>query len=284
MDLYLAGLGSSKRMMKYVLEFNEGKPFEEQIGIMCTFAQPNLFHKAVQAGFKKIFLDSGAFTVFNSGGEVDIDELIFFIKKNQENIYQYISLDVISDKVGFESMRNWDYMREQGLEPIPVYHAGEEWSVLEHYCEYSNYICVGGMAGVSSNWMTWVDFLQAAFLQFPDHKFHALGVNDPQLAKRFPFYSVDALSWRSGSRFGQVITPWGRWWISGRNKKSSSPDDLDKMGILDWLEEKGIPYPIPEGYDFNLLDELNIRTLYDEIVKFHHEEGHWQVPYTISIF
>jgi hypothetical protein len=175
-------------------------------------------------------------------------------------------------------------MRSKGLNPIPVYHAGEDWKVLEHYCEHSDYICVGGMAGVSSNWMTWVDFLSAAFLQFPDHKFHGLGVNDPQLAKRFPFYSIDALTWRSGSRFGQVITPWGRWWISGRNKKSSNYEQLYEVGIIDWLEKKGIPYPLPDGYDFNLLDELNIQTLYDELVQFRKNEGTFDVPFSLPIY
>ncbi|RJQ27292.1 hypothetical protein C4577_01620 [Candidatus Parcubacteria bacterium] len=284
MDLYLAGLASTERMMDFVLDFNSKLPEEKQIGVMCTFAQKKGVDKVIKKGFKKIFVDSGAFTVFNSGGIVDIDELASFIKEREEYISYYISLDVIADKEGFQSLKNWYYLKEKGLNPIPVFHAGEEQEVMQQYAEHCNYICLGGMAGVSQNWKSWIPFLTKTFQKYPNHQFHAMGVNDPKLAQRFPWKSCDALSWRSGSRFGQIITPWGRWWISERNAKSISPYDAEAIGFPDWMREHGIPYPLPEGYDFNLLDQKNIEVLHELIVEYHATKFEYANVFPLSLF
>lgn len=263
MDLYLAGLPASNPLMDYVMEFNKDK--ENKIGVMATFAQPRLFLKAVKKGFEKIMLDSGAYTVFNSGGTIDIDKLCDFIIENRADIKHAISLDVIGDE-GWDSVKNWEYMqKERETEVLPVFHVQEDWAILDYYCERADYVAIGGMAGVISSQTKQAYFMEKIFTRHPGIKFHGLGVNDPFLVQRFPFYSVDALTWRNGSRFGQIITEHGRWNLG----RIADWLDVEISGMKDWLTKHGLTYPFPEGFNYVELDKINIHTLYELMVEYY---------------
>lgn len=61
-----------------------------------------------------------------------------FIRENSWAIDHYINLDVIPE--GETSYRNYKFMKENGLNPIPVYHTSSPIKYSDYYKNDSNYI------------------------------------------------------------------------------------------------------------------------------------------------
>lgn len=146
----------------------------------------------------QILMDSGAFTFGskisqydNAAYDAKLYEYIKFIKRYKGRIDHYICLDHIwsVDK----SIEYYDIMRSEGLDPIPVYHLGEPYEILEYYAENSTYIAIALRGAKQAHQYA---TLQKIFTDFPTHKFHALAVNGlTKIFLDFPFYSCDSSSW-----------------------------------------------------------------------------------------
>lgn len=172
----------------------------------------------------RFFLDSGAFSAWSKGAVIDIDEYCEFIRANIEYLDVYACLDVIPgapgrqatnkerDEAAAASWENYLYMKAQGLDPLPVYHYGEEvkWleNMLEHKCEY---IGVGGLVGIPSEQRRlWLD---RVFTRITDSagqpilKTHGFGMTSLPLIFRYPWYSVDSTSWLKASMSGMIYLP-----------------------------------------------------------------------------
>ena len=103
-----------------------------------------------------ILLDSGAFSAFNLGERIDLDDYVGFVKANKGLIYRCINLDVIPGNFGNREWRpeaieaaaaasyaNQQKMKEAGLNPIPVFHQDENFRWLEKYlADDEDYICL----------------------------------------------------------------------------------------------------------------------------------------------
>ena len=112
--------------------------------ILISYAVKNIIvRKKVQNKFDDIFLDSGAFTSYNTGKIIDINEYIDFIKKYK--FKTYAGLDVIGkDK---ESFDNYQHMYSNNLkDTIPTFHFGGNFEYLHLYLKQSNYVALGGVA------------------------------------------------------------------------------------------------------------------------------------------
>ena len=172
----------------------------------------------------RFFLDSGAFSAWSRGTQIDLDEYCEFIRANIEHLDVYASLDVIPGKPGSpattkqrdaaaeESWQNYLYMVSQGLDPLPVYHFGEDFRfmqrMLDHGCEY---IGIGGLVGVPSaqrrNWLDMV-FTKITDAQgFPLVKTHGFGMTAVPLIFRYPWYSIDSTTWIKITASGSVYLP-----------------------------------------------------------------------------
>ncbi len=152
----------------------------------------------------ELFGDSGAFTVFKKGGTIDVKDYGNWIKQWKHRLGAYANLDVINSA----EMSNENLMRLQdmGLEPLPVYHAGEPadffYSMLESY----NYICFGGIAyrnyaGEGSQ-RVYLKALRAA--RDKGVRMHAFGLTNWKVIRRLPFFSYDSTTWVSAARFGRI--------------------------------------------------------------------------------
>jgi hypothetical protein len=162
----------------------------------------------------KIFCDSGAFSAWKRGIEIDISNYISFLKKEKDKFCVCASLDVIGDPV--KSYENYKVMRNANLDVLPVFHFGEPFSYLEKYAKESNYIGLGGAAGIfkKSSRVSWFDKI---FKMFPDRNkigFHGFGIMDVDLIKRYPWRSIDATSACVRSRCGHISTKYGLFGIS----------------------------------------------------------------------
>lgn len=152
-----------------------------------------------------IFIDSGAFTAFTSGKKINHKEYIRFIKEN--NIKKYASLDVIGDAEG--SKRNYLFELKQGLNPIPAFHYGEKIDYLQFYLDNASYIALGGVAQLARNRVKLFRFFDKCYSLISKYqtkvKIHGFAVNSVDLLQRYPFYSVDATTWKNGSKFRSLI-------------------------------------------------------------------------------
>ena len=156
-----------------------------------------------------LFLDSGAYSAFTQNIEIDIYKYIKFIKKNKKYIDVYANLDVIGDDKA--TWKNQKIMEKEGLEPMPVYHRGDDIKYLYKCMEYP-YFGLGGMAtGVSTpQRISYLDKCWDIICDkkgMPQTKVHGFGMTSLKLLLRYPWYSVDSTSWVMTSRMGGVLIP-----------------------------------------------------------------------------
>lgn len=214
-----------------------------------------------------LFLDSGAFSAFTQGLEIDIQEYIQFIKDHEEFLEVYANLDVIGDPIG--TLKNQEIMEEAGLSPLPCFHYGEPIRYLKQYLKKYDYIALGGMAAdksgaalSSQKRAAWLDYIFQEHIcdkkGFPTVKVHGFGMTSLPLMLRYPWYSVDSTSWVVTGRMGSVYVPQkkGGVYIYDENSwkvcvSSKSPSKKDKgkhidsfsptakRFMLDYFEDKG---------------------------------------------
>jgi hypothetical protein len=157
-----------------------------------------------------LFLDSGAFSAWSQGIEIDIQEYITFIKKNKKFINVYANLDAIGDPE--KTLQNQKIMEKAGLSPIPCYHYGEDVKYLKYYLKNYGYIALGGMVPISSrDLLPWLTEIFTKYICGPDGmpktKVHGFGMTSLSLMIKFPWYSVDSTSWVMTGRMGGVLIP-----------------------------------------------------------------------------
>ena len=155
---------------------------------------------------KRLFLDSGAFSAFTQGKKIDIDAYADFVKANEKYITTYATLDVIGDYKGTE--KNTRYLESKGLHPLPTFHFGSPYEVLEKMVdEYEGqYIALGGLVPLALDRTTMQAHLDKCFSIIKTRvKVHAFGVNGVWAWLRYPFYSADATSWLMGGKYRMIL-------------------------------------------------------------------------------
>jgi len=212
-----------------------------------------------------LFLDSGAFSAWSQGVNIDIQQYITFIKAHEDVLTVYVNLDVIGDPEG--TWRNQMIMERAGLRPLPVFHYKEDLKWLKRYLKRGyDYIAIGGLVTSDRRSMFW--FLDDLFSNYlcdssglPIIKTHAFGLTGLGLMLRYPWYSVDSTSWVVTGRMGSIYVPrfWGGKYIYDKDSwkitvSARSPgmlgdaDHIDNMRhkrprvhqqILDYIHSKG---------------------------------------------
>jgi hypothetical protein len=172
-----------------------------------------------------LLLDSGAFSAWNAGAAVDIDDYIRFIKENAEHVAAYVNLDVIpgapgvtpnAEQVEASAAQGWAnmiYMEEHGLKPMPVFHQGERFAWLEkmvaHGCSYIGISPANDRSTAQK--VLWLDRVFDTLCDaggVPCVNTHSFGATSTVIIFRYPWYSVDSTTWlATGSRFGMILVP-----------------------------------------------------------------------------
>lgn len=170
---------------------------------------------------RKFFLDSGAFSAFTKDVKIDIDAYIAYIKTTMPVWEVYATLDVIGDAIA--TRKNTEYMEAAGLKPLPVFHAGSPAEELDHILKNYDYFALGGLVPLAMHrkkLRAWLDYCFARIMQEEKlPKVHGFGVNSLWAWKRYPFYSVDATSWKAGMQYGRVAVR------NGMNVETASKND-----------------------------------------------------------
>ena len=158
----------------------------------------------------KIFLDSGAFSAFTKGVEIDITGYCDYIKKNADIIEIASVMDGIGDPQ--KTYDNQMEMERQGTRPLPCFHYGEDERYLEWYIENYDHITLGGMVPISNKQLYfWLDRIWDKYLTDSSGKaklkVHGFGLTVRPLMERYPWYSVDSSSWVQAAAMGNVMIP-----------------------------------------------------------------------------
>lgn len=251
--------------------------------ILISYAYPDVW--AMKQFMKdcgvKLLCDSGAFTSWNlamkkkSEGDpnwknflVDIHKYIAFVKEHEDVIWRAVNLDVIPgeqgrepgeeeiNKAAQEGFDNLMIMKQHGINPIHVYHQGEnlKWldkMVVEGGCDYIGVSpCNDYSTERKRNWLDQV--FTYVCNNYPNLKTHGFGVTSAQLVKRYPWYSSDSSSYSLTAAMGAILTPYGRIYVS---------DDPLKLGDPEHINNK--PQEIKDFIDKYLMDRIgyNLRSM-----------------------
>lgn len=171
------------------------------------------FVDAMRENGAKVFVDSGAFSAFTLGTEIDLPGYCDYLKRNND-IVRYedgVMLASVLDGIGdpLKTYQNQKAMESLGVTPLPCFHVGEDERYLEYYMEHYEYITLGGMVPYSSKQLfVWLDRIWNKYLTDGSGnakiKVHGFGLTSPSLMKSYPWYSCDSSSWIQVAAFGNV--------------------------------------------------------------------------------
>jgi hypothetical protein len=136
-------------------------------------------------------LDSGAFSAFNSGLTINLDDYIAVCR--DVDAVEVFGLDVIGDPVA--TVSNLEKMWEQDIPAIPTYHYGSPWSALEWCCERSDKIALGGGVVARRHEPQKREWVRQCFARAWPKAIHGFAMGSRGILATAPFESVDASSW-----------------------------------------------------------------------------------------
>lgn len=172
-----------------------------------------------------IMIDSGAFSAWNAGKVIDIDEYIELIKKAQDESKHkifFVNLDVISQEKGKtatkegikkaceKGLENYFYLQKQGIDSVHVFHQFDDFKYLDiirkECCKEHNYLGLSPANDQSLesriNWLK-----QVYYLIRNKHKTHLFGLTGKTALEQVPCYSADSSSHQLARKFGHVFNP-----------------------------------------------------------------------------
>lgn len=170
---------------------------------------------------KQLIIDSGAFSVWKSGLTIDIHDYISFCKDVLNKYSKYmkiyvVNLDVIPGiwgkkptmkerdlacKQGYENMH---LLIKEGLTPIHVFHQHEDYEFLKQLSKEIDYIGISPANDQPQK--SKVKFMDSCFsILKASIKTHGFAVTAEESLMRYPFYSVDSMSYNSIMAFGRTL-------------------------------------------------------------------------------
>lgn len=176
--------------------------------------------------FRNWALDSGAYTAWNIGKEVNLDEYISFckqIKQSDSTLAEIIALDVIGSAKG--SLQNSLKMKHAGVDAMPVFHIGDDFGILNEYL--AGWDKVGLSCRFGEPLKQSRKFYDKCFAAGWPKKFHSFGWVSENMLFNYPFHSSDASSW--------ALQPcgYGQWKEFGRIKLRGS--DMNILSNVHWF-------------------------------------------------
>lgn len=202
----------------------------------------------------RLIVDSGAFTAWNIGKTIRLDDYCRFLDSIEHlRPFNAVQLDVFGDPE--KTWENFLIMKKRGFDVMPVFTRGDSLERLEEMYSYTDYIMFGGITigGKNINYVKW--FME----NNKQRAVHWLGFCNVDFIKHFKPFSVDSSSWASGSRYGNVhfYKGFGATVSANRRKLLDKPSPqlfecakrsgvtVQEMGLLrhseSWIETTKVP-------------------------------------------
>ena len=205
MDIYLADTS----MVNYAMGRERKTNLFTGIKILQSFYYCNEFtEKIILPSVSKFMLDSGAFTFFQTGKNIDWNEYVEryadFINRNRIDLFFELDIDSL---IGYDNVKKLRGRLESltGKPCIPVWHKSRGKEDFIQMCKDYDYVSIGGIVSKeipSKEWSYFPWFINKAH----EHgaKIHGLGFTSLGGLSKYHFDSVDSTSWTSGNRFGTM--------------------------------------------------------------------------------
>lgn len=215
----------------------------------------------------KLFIDSGAYTVYTQGKELDVDEYIAYLNSIDKYTTIFAQIDKIpgvhgqpktieqileAPKVSWE---NYLYMRERVSSPdklLPIFHRREDFKwlklMLETTFDGKHIPYIGIAATTDSHIDEKVEWFERVFQVIknssnPNVKTHAFGMTTLKVLETYPFTSADSTSWLLTGANGGIMSPWGVIYVSEvRKSQRNHLAHLDRemcKQVHDYIESFG---------------------------------------------
>lgn len=247
MDIYFAALDKNPDMINFVLNnnFNILLSYANDKNTILKYIESIDNHKEYTG---KMFVDSGAFSVWTRGKSIDIDTYIDFINCYDKYFDLYASLDVITKDFSIDNLiktceQTWDnfiYMRNHVSSPdklVFTYHIGEPIEYLYRALNYEDafgkikYMALGGLVGTSES--DKLGFIQSSLDIIKDSNnptidVHLFGVTQIGVTSNFAVTSCDSSTSSKAAVFGELILPDGTRACIGDRRNCSSAYFYDK--------------------------------------------------------
>jgi hypothetical protein len=241
--------------------------------------------RELRAAGTQVFLDSGAYSAYTLGVELNVEDYCRYIKENEDLIRKEngILLASVLDGIGdpLKTYQNQVQMESLGVRPLPCFHAGEDERYLEHYIANYEYITLGGMVGSSQKQLElWLDRMFEKYILDgsgrPKTRVHGFGITAVPLMERYPWYSCDSSSWIQSTAFGSITIPgYGNLDISDESpsrqtagKHIDTLTPIEQQRIVDILKEQGFDLELVRRYlgrvTYNLWSYQEIERMINE--------------------
>ena len=206
----------------------------------------------------KVMLDSGAFSAWNRGEELDLQEYIDYVHEHKHLIHSYVNMDVIPaglgvtrTKAGLEeaaarSYENLQVIKKAGLSPIPVFHQGEDPKWLYRMLEDGEtYIGVSSEKDLQYDakrrWLDTIFSILTDAKGRPLIKTHGFGITKSSLLRRYPWTTVDSATWSLTPGFGTILVPEPN--LDGTPNYSKSPIHVVMTGqVQKWISRQRMQF------------------------------------------
>lgn len=190
---------------------------QEPPGLLVSFWYLKLFVRDRPVmHFRDWVMDSGAFSAYASGKQIDLQQYIEACKhllSTDPQLSEVYALDVIGDWRA--SHKNLERMWSSGAPAIPCYHLGEPWDVLDGLARDYPKIAIGGAARMKVKQK--LHFAKECFARVWPKRIHGFGFGARAFLDALPFHSVDATSWEFGPLGFKTWRRFGRLPIRGNN-------------------------------------------------------------------
>ena len=178
--------------------------------------------KLRRAGCRLFFIDSGAFSVWTKGEEVDLRQYGKFLLRVQDSVDLIASLDVIPgrphstptederESAARISHQNYESLVAMGVDLeklVPIFHQWEDFCWLEAMVEGpAPYIGISPANDVGTpGRLQWLRICES--IVRGKKKCHGFAVTSIRLMSNFPWTSVDSASWTLAGGLGIIFCP-----------------------------------------------------------------------------
>jgi hypothetical protein len=139
-----------------------------------------------------------------------LESYIAHLHQHKDTYVFYVTLDIINNpELSWEITER---MEAAGLNPMPVFHNGEDIKWLHRMVEKYDYIGISGL-GQDITKSKFRPFGDACFQVIcgsdgrPKVKVHGFALGTPEIIKMYPWYSADQSTWTYMSRVGSLLVP-----------------------------------------------------------------------------
>ena len=217
-----------KNVLTSYIEYNTPRAINENLNILRQLKRENN---------GKVFLDSGAFSVWNSGKTIKLADYISFVNRFGEYFDVIANLDVMNDPD--ESYNNYLDMirmvtRKEFISKIvPVYHYPEPSRYLDNYLDKTDYVGIGAITQLCRSTSTLLPYLNKVINYIPlEKKIHLFGISRFDVLFKFNkrITSVDSTSWSASPLYLTVLTNNAKKFIDYKGKTNAT-----KENTIKWL-------------------------------------------------